>query len=168
MGKSLLIMFVLGALCVSACGNVQKKESSIELLKPQKLIVDETKTDALEKLQALKKVSEENYKFADNNARVIEVRNRNMAKLKEYSLLVEKEAEESISVQKQQIEEEYRLKIFNLQMQLKSLKLRAETRNKLKEEMEDLLLERDGRLATLEERKQDYINKKIRAYKAEM
>ena len=168
MGKSLLIMFVLGALCVSACGNVQKKESSIELLKPQKLIVDETKTDALEKLQALKKVSEENYKFADNNARAIEVRNRNMAKLKEYSLLVEKEAEESISVQKQLIEEDYRLKIFNLQMQLESLKLRAETRNKLKEEMEDLLLERDRRLATLEERKQDYMNKKIRAYKAEM
>ena len=168
MGKGLLIMFILGTLCVSACGNVQKKVSPVELSKPQKLIVDETKTDALAKLQELKKVSEKNYKLADNNTHVIELRNRNMAKLKNYRLQVEKEAEESFSVQRKQIEEEYRLKIFNLQMQLESLKLRAETRNKLKEELSDILSERDGRLTVLEERKQNYISEKMRAYKAEM
>jgi hypothetical protein len=91
-----------------------------------------------------------------------------MAKLKNYRLQVEKEAEESFSVQRKQIEEEYQLKIFNLQMQLESLKLRVETRNKLREEMEDLLSERDGRFTVLEERKQNYINEKMRAYKAEM
>ena len=168
MGKGLLIMFILGTLCVSACGNVQKKGNIVELTKPQKLIVDETKTDALAKLQELKKVSEENYKLADNNTHVVEVRNRNMAKLKDYRSQVEKEAEEYIFNQKKQIEEEYRLKIFNLQMQLESLKLRAETRNKIREEMEDLLSERDVRLAVLEERKLNYINEKIEAYKAEM
>ena len=168
MGKGLLIMFILGTLCVSACGNVQKKGNIVELTKPQKLIVDETKTDALAKLQELKKVSEENYKLADNNTHVIEVRNRNMAKLKDYRSQVEKEAEEYIFNQKKQIEEEYRLKIFNLQMQLESLKLRAETRNKLKEELSDLLSERDGRFVVLEEHKQNYISEKMRAYKAEM
>ena len=168
MGKGLLIMFILGTLCVSACGNVQKQGGLVELSKPQKLIVDETKTDALAKLQELKKVSEENYKLADNNTHVVEVRNRNMAKLKDYRSQVEKEAEEYIFNQKKQIEEEYRLKIFNLQMQLESLKLRAETRNKLKEELSDLLSERDGRFVVLEERKQNYINEKMRAYKAEM
>ena len=53
-------------------------------------------------------------------------------------------------------------------MQLESLKLRAETRNKLKEELSDLLSERDGRFVVLEEHKQNYINEKMRAYKAEM
>ena len=168
MGKGLLIMFILGTLCVSACGNVQKKGNIVELTKPQKLIVDETKTDALAKLQELKKVSEENYKLADNNTYVVEVRNRNMAKLKDYRSQVEKEAEEYIFNQKKQIEEEYRLKIFHFQIQLESLKLRAETRNKLREEMEDLLSERDLKLVVLEERKQNYINEKMRAYKAEM
>ena len=91
-----------------------------------------------------------------------------MAKLKAFRVQVEKEAEEYISAQKKQIEEEYQLKIFNLQMQLESLKLRAETRNKLREEMEDLLSERDGRLTVLEERKRNYISEKMRAYEAEM
>jgi hypothetical protein len=91
-----------------------------------------------------------------------------MEKLKAFRVQVEKEAEEYISVQKKQIEEEYQLKIFNLQMQLESLKLRAETRNKLKEELSDLLSERDGRFVVLEEHKQNYINEKMRAYKAEM
>ena len=116
MGKGLLIMFILGTLCVSACGNVQKKGNIVELTKPQKLIVDETKTDALAKLQELKKVSEENYKLADNNTHVIEVRNRNMAKLKDYRSQVEKEAEEYIFNQKKQIEEEIIAgkKVFNV------------------------------------------------------
>ena len=168
MGKGLLIMFILGTLCVSACGNVQKTGISVEQSKPQKLIVGETKTDALAKLQELRKISEENYQLADNNTRVIETRNRGVAKLKTFRVQVEKEAEEYISAQKKQIEEEYQLKIFNLQMQLESLKLRAETRNKLREEMEDLLSERDGRLTVLEERKRNYISEKMRAYKAEM
>ena len=168
MGKGLLIMFILGTLCVSACGNVQKTGISVEQSKPQKLIVGETKTDALAKLQELKKISEENYQLADNNTRVIEMRSRGMAKLKAFRVHVEKEVEEYISAQKKQIEEEYQLKIFNLQMQLESLKLRAETRNKLREEMEDLLSERDGRLTVLEERKRNYISEKMRAYKAEM
>ena len=168
MGKGLLIMFILGTLCVSACGNVQKTGISVEQSKPQKLIVGETKTDALAKLQELRKISEENYQLADNNTRVIEMRNRGMAKLNAFRVQLEKEAEEYISAQKKQIEEEYQLKIFNLQMQLESLKLRAETRNKLREEMEDLLSERDGRLTVLEERKRNYISEKMRAYKAEM
>jgi hypothetical protein len=96
------------------------------------------------------------------------MRNRDMARLKALRVQVEKEAEEYISVQKKQIEEEYQLKIFNLQMQLESLKLRAETRNELREEKEDLLSERDGRLTVLKERKQNYISEKIKAYKAEM
>mgnify|MGYP003397059563 FL=1 len=118
MGKGLLIMFILGTLCVSACGNVQKTGISVEQSKPQKLIVGETKTDALAKLQELRKISEENYQLADNNTRVIEMRNRGMAELKTFRVQVEKEAEEYISAQKKQIEEEYQLKIFNLQMQL--------------------------------------------------
>ena len=167
MGKGLLVMFILGALCVSACGNEQKKEIPIKQSEPQKLIIGATNTDALAKLQELKQVSEENYKLAYDNLRVFKLRNSDMAKLKDFRLQVEKEAEEYISNQKIQIEEEYRLRIFNLQMQLEALKLRKESRDKLKEEMEELRLERAERLTVLKERKQNYINEKMKAYKAE-
>ena len=64
--------------------------------------------------------------------------------------------------------QEFPLNKLNHKSLLESLKLRAETRNKLREEMEDLLSERDGRLTVLEERKRNYISEKMRAYKAEM
>ena len=168
MGKILLIMFVLGTLCVSACGNVQKNKDTIVQEEPKKVVLAETKLTTIEKLQELKKLSEENYVVADANTRMVELRGKEMAQLKKYRQEVEQEAEGLIAQQKKELEEEYQLRMFNLRMQLDSLKMRSKSREQLENEIEELRSEREAKLVVLEERKQEYINLKIKAYKQEM
>ena len=128
MGKGLLIMFVLGTLCVSACGDVHKKDSKSVPVKQEKIVFNETKVETIAKLQELRKLSEENYMVADANTRMVELRGREMAQLKKYRIQVKQEAEEYIAAQKKQLEEEYQLRMFNLRMQLDSLKMRSKNR----------------------------------------
>lgn len=168
MGKTLLIMLILGTFFVSACGHVQKSESKSGQAEQEKIVVSEVKAETFAKLQELKKLSEENYSVADANTRMVEMRGREMAVLKKYRLQVEQEAEEQIAAQKKQLEEEYQLRMFNLRMQLESLKMRSKNREQLENEMEDLRLEREAKLAVLQERKQNYINSKMKAYRADM
>lgn len=168
MGKGLLIMFILGTLCVSACGNVKKIDKPVVSEKPEKFIVAEVKTEPLDKLKELKKLSEENYLVADANTRMVEMRGREVAQLKKYRAQVEQEAEEQIAEQKKQLEKEYQLRMFNLRMQLDSLKIKSQNREQLECEMEDLRIEREAKLALLQERKQNYVNLKMKAYRDEM
>ncbi len=168
MGKVLLIMFVLGTLCVSACGSVQNDKNKVVRVDDKKVVISETRTETLAKLQELKKQSEETYLRAQNNTQIIELRGKEMAQLKSYRLQIERDAETQIAVSKKQLEDEYQLRIFNLQMQLESLKMGSKKREMLLEEIENLRLERESKLVILEKEKQNYIDEKMKAYKAEM
>ena len=55
MGKVLLIMFVLGTLCVSACGSVQNDENKVVQVDDKKVATSDIRTETLVKLQELKK-----------------------------------------------------------------------------------------------------------------
>ena len=168
MGKVLLIMFVLGTLCVSACGSVQNDKNKVVRVDDKKVVASEIRTETLAKLQELKKQSEETYLRAQNNTQIIELRGKEMAQLKSYRLQIERDAETQIAVSKKQLEDEYQLRMFNLQMQLESLKMGSNRREMLLEEMENLRLERESKLAILEKEKQNYIDERMKAYKAEM
>ncbi len=168
MGKVLLIMFVLGTLCVSACGSVQNDKNKVVQVDDKKVATSEIRTGTLAKLQELKKQSEETYLRANNNTQMIELRGKEMAQLKSYRLQIERDAETQIAVSKEQLEDEYQLRMFNLQMQLESLKMGSKKREMLVKEMENLRLERESKLAILEKEKQNYIDEKMKAYKAEM
>ena len=161
-------MFVLGTLCVSACGSVQNDKNKVVQVDDKKVATSEIRTGTLAKLQELKKQSEETYLRANNNTQMIELRGKEMAQLKSYRLQIERDAETQIAVSKEQLEDEYQLRMFNLQMQLESLKMGSNRREMLLEEMENLRLERESKLAILEKEKQNYIDEKMKAYKAEM
>ena len=55
-----------------------------------------------------------------------------------------------IATSKKRLEDEYQLKIFNLQMQLETLKMSFKNRENLLNEIEELRLERDAKLEILE------------------
>ena len=168
MGKILLIMFVLGTFCVSACGSVQNDKSKVVQIDDKKVVASEIKTETLAKLQELKKQSKETYLLANDNARMIELREKEMTQLKSYRLQIEQEAELQTAASKKQLEEEYQLRLFNLRMQLESIKMGSKNRESLLSEMKELQLERESKLKILEEEKQNYIDEKMKAYKAEM
>ena len=168
MGKGLLIMFIFGALLVSACSSVQNDKSEVVQVEEKKAVASEIRTETLAKLQELKKQSEDTYLHADKNTQIVELRGKEMAQLKSYRLQIEQEAELQIATSKKQLEDEYQLKIFNLQMQLETLKMSFKNRENLLNEIEKLRLERDAKLAILEKEKQNYVNEKMKAYKAEV
>ena len=168
MGKILLIMVILGTFCVSACGNGQSDNNKTVKVEEKKVVVSAGGNETLAKLQDLKKQSEENYLLADNNTRMVELRGREMAMLKKYRQQVEQEAEEQIAANKKQLEDEYQLRMFNLRMQLDSLKMGSKNRELLLNEMDDLRVEREAKLAVLQEQKQNYVSMKMKVYKAEM
>lgn len=166
MGKILLIMFVLGTFCVSACGSVQNDKKKVVQIDDKKVVASEIET--LAKLQKLKKQSKETYLRANYNARMVELCEKEMAQLKSYRLQVEKEAEVKAATSKKQLEEEYQLRLFNLRMQLESIKMNSKNRESLLSEMKELQLERQYKLAILEKEKQDYVDAKMKAYEAEL
>ena len=168
MGKILLIMFIFGTLLVSACGSVQNDKNKVVQVEDKKSVASEIRTETFAKLQELKKQSEETYLRADDNVQIVELRDKEMAQLKSYRLQIEQEAELQNATSKKQLEDEYQLKIFNLQMQLKTLKMSFKNRENLLKEIEELRLERHVRLAILEKEKQNYVNEKMKVYKAEM
>ena len=168
MGKVLLIMFIFGTLLVSACGSVQNDRNKVVQVEEKKAVASEIRTETLAKLQELKKQSEDTYLHADKNAQIVELRGKEMAQLKSYRLQIEQEAELQIATSKKRLEDEYQLKIFNLQMQLETLKMSFKNRENLLKGIEELRLERDARLAILEKEKQNYVNEKMKAYKAEL
>ena len=168
MGKVLLIMFVLGTFCVSACGSIQNNKNKVVQIDDKKVVASEIKAETLTKLQELKKQSKETYLLANDNARMIELRKKEMTKLKSYRLQIEQEAELQTAASKKQLEEEYQLRLFNLRMQLESIKMGSKNRESLLSEMEELQLERESKLAILEKEKQNYVDMKMKAYEAEM
>ena len=168
MGKILLIMFVLGTFCVSACGSVQNDKSKVVQMDDKKVVASEIQTEILAKLQDLKKQSKETYLLANDNARMIELREKEMAQLKSCRLQVEKEAEVKAATSKKQLEDEYQLRLFNLRMQLESIKMSSKNRESLLNEMKELQLERESKLEILEKEKQNYVDVKMKAYEAEM
>ena len=166
MGKILLIMFVLGTFCVSACGSVQNDKNKVVQIDDKKVVASEIQT--LAKLQKLKKQSKETYLRANYNAQMVELCEKEMAQLKSYRLQVEKEAEVKAATSKKQLEEEYQLRLFNLRVQLESIKMSSKNRESLLSEMKEMQLERDSKLAILEKEKRDYVDVKMKAYEAEL
>ena len=166
MGRILLIMFVLGTFCVSACGSVQNDKNKVVQIDDKKVVASEIET--LAKLQKLKKQSKETYLRANYNAQMVELCEKEMAQLKSYRLQVEKEAEVKAATSKKQLEEEYQLRLFNLRVQLESIKMSSKNRESLLSEMKEMQLERDSKLAILEKEKRDYVDVKMKAYEAEM
>ena len=161
-------MFVLGTFCVSACGSVQNDKSKVVQIDDKKVVASEIQTETLNKLQELKKQSKETYLRANDNAWMIELREKEMAQLKSYRLHIEQEAELQIAASKKQLEEEYQLRLFNLRMQLESIKMSSKNRESLLSEMKELQLERASKLAIIEKEKQDYVDVKIKAYEVEL
>ena len=168
MGKILLIMFVLGTFCVSACGSIQNNKNKVVQIDDKKVVASEIKAETLTKLQELKKQSKETYLLANDNARMIELREKEMTQLKSYRLQIEQEAELQTATSKKQLEDEYQLRLFNLRVQLESIKMSSKNRESLLSEMKELQLERESKLAILEKEKQDYVDVKMKAYEAEM
>ncbi len=177
MGKILLIMILIGTFCVSACGRekqadirvgvVRKVQDQAETAKLSEYEIRQkiadTKQQSTEKLAELRKQSVENYRKAGLNTHIVERREREKAELRALRVQVETQAEEKFAAHKQTLEETYQLKLFNMRMQLESLRMRPKERDKLEQEIIAVRRERELKLQVLEMEKHAYIEEQLRA-----
>lgn len=174
MGKILLLIIFVVTLLVSACGNTQqsKQAPSDNAAKPaqEKTAVDLSGTpkQSWEKLQELKQISKQTYWQADFNTRMVEQKEREQVLWQSFRLQTEQQAEANIAVRKQELEDAYQLKLFNLRVQLESLRMRSKERAKVENEIAAVRREREAKLLALQQEKQAYVDEQMRLYEADM
>lgn len=137
----------------------------------------QSQMSSLERLRALKQLSEQSYYDAELHTQMMEKDQINKAKMNKRVHLVQKQVEMLLKPQRKSIEDEYRLRIFNLRMEKDRTvsNTRFRDREKIPEllaeldkQMAALKLERDARLEELELSRQTMIAEKMAPYAQEL
>lgn len=143
--------------------------------------IGKSQMGSLQRLRGLKKISEQSYMQAELQTQLLEKEQKGKAKLFMKTKALEKEAEAVFAPVRKAVEDEYRLRIFNLR--LEKDRALANTRrselNKLQERLAEidkkiqlLIQERESQLVGVDLDKQEYIAQRIaperESLKAEM
>lgn len=139
---------------------------------------------SLSKLQGLQEASERNYLAADYDTRMFEARQIEQGRLEKRLAEAEAEAEELVAERRRQIEEEYRLRLFNLRLQLENARpspekdarmtpaerrqFEQQAKMQLEQESQQLKRERGSRIMQLEEEKKRQVEILLSPYVAQM
>jgi len=141
---------------------VKRRDAQAELGKSQ--------MGSLQHLRTLKQISEQTYLDAELRTQLIEKEQIAKAKLMGQMRLIEKEAEQALAPMRKALEDEYRLRIFNLRLEKDRAKANVRPRDvknlqntlaALDEQIQLLVKERENRMLDLESEKQVYISKKM-------
>lgn len=179
-------MAIAAALVISACGTpVQSHQEKIAVVNYEKVVQEHpeqsklAKSEALlaelrqrrklqekmaleqlrslEKLRELTAASQQSYWAADFNTRMVEMQAIENERLHKLAAQAEAEADKKIADRKNAVEESYRLEIFNLRIQLESVKLKPELREQIHMKLVKAKEAREHELAALREEKNAYM-----------
>ncbi len=119
---------------------------------------------SINKLQMLKKVSEQNYHLADINTRMMHLRTYENDKLQKQIKIYENEADSILSERRNAIEYDYKLEIFNLELALQNVRLTPEQKADIENKISKAKSARNARLAQLMQEKQMIVAQKAAPY----
>lgn len=196
MNRIFLALLLISSLIVSACGGINHSQEKIAVLNWDKVVtahplqsklkqgeailkdllqkrkaqeeLAKAQLSSLDKLRSLKKISEKTYLDADFNTRMFGKQERENVRLQKFFAQADAEAEQLIAERKKEVEETYRLKIFNLRMRLESVRMRPDDRKAAEEELADARMMRETELSRLQAEKEAYVKKKMEPYIKEM
>lgn len=185
MSKKFFVMLLAGAVLFTACGNINSGQEKIavvdmkkivsvhpdyaKLQQGEKMLLDlkqkradqaelaKTQLESLAKLEELKRISERTYLTADYNTRMYAAEVKEAAKLQQVRKQVESDAESLIADRKENIEDSYRLKMFNLRLQLDSVRMSKDKKQALKDELALERGNREEKIYALEAEKAAYV-----------
>lgn len=138
---------------------LNKRKGQEELAKAQ--------LSSLNKLRSLRQLSQQSFMEADFNARMVEQREIENAKLQKFVAQAEAEADAQLAERKKNIEEAYKLKIFNLRAILETVKMKPDERQAVEKQLQELQKERGAQIAKLQAEKRRLVDAKVLPYKAE-
>lgn len=138
---------------------LNKRKGQEELAKAQ--------LSSLNKLRSLRQLSEQSFMEADFNTRMVEQREIENAKLQKFAAQAEAEADAQLAERKKNIEEAYKLKLFNLRAILEAVKMKPDERQAVEKQLQELQKERGAQIAELQAEKRRLVDAKVLPYKAE-
>lgn len=138
---------------------LNKRKGQEELAKAQ--------LSSLNKLRSLRQLSQQSFMEADFNTRMVEQREIENAKLQKFAAQAEAEADNQLAERKKNVEEAYKLKIFNLRAILETVKMKPDERQAVEKQLQELEKERGAQIAELQAEKRRLVDAKVLPYKAE-
>ena len=138
---------------------LNKRKGQEELAKAQ--------LSSLNKLRSLRQLSQQSFMEADFNTRMVEQREIENAKLQKFAAQAEAEADAQLAERKKNIEEAYKLKIFNMRAILETVKMKPDERQAVEKQLQELQKERGAQIAELQAEKRRLVDAKVLPYKAE-
>lgn len=138
---------------------LNKRKGQEELAKAQ--------LSSLNKLRSLRQLSQQSFMEADFNTRMVEQREIENAKLQKFAAQAEAEADAQLAERKKNIEEAYKLKLFNLRAILEAVKMKPDERKAVEKQLQELQKERGAQIAELQAEKRRLVDAKVLPYKAE-
>lgn len=138
---------------------LNKRKGQEELAKAQ--------LSSLNKLRSLRQLSQQSFMEADFNTRMVEQREIENAKLQKFAAQAEAEADAQLAERKKNIEEAYKLKLFNLRALLEAVKMKPDERQAVEKQLHELQKERGAQIAELQAEKRRLVDAKVLPYKAE-
>lgn len=138
---------------------LNKRKGQEELAKAQ--------LSSLNKLRSLRQLSQQSFMEADFNTRMVEQREIENAKLQKFAAQAEAEVDNQLAERKKNVEEAYKLKIFNLRAILETVKMKPDERQAVEKQLQELQKERGAQIAELQAEKRRLVDAKVLPYKAE-
>lgn len=138
---------------------LNKRKGQEELAKAQ--------LSSLNKLRSLRQLSQQSFMEADFNTRMVEQREIENAKLQKFAAQAEAEADAQLAERKKNIEEAYKLKLFNLRAILEAVKMKPDERQAVEKQLQELQKERGAQIVELQAEKRRLVDAKVLPYKAE-
>ena len=122
---------------------------------------------SLNKLRSLRQLSQQSFMEADFNTRMVEQREIENAKLQKFAAQAEAEADNQLAARKKDVEDAYKLKLFNLRAILEAVKMKPDERQAVEKQLQELQKERGAQIAELQAEKRRLVDAKVLPYKAE-
>ena len=118
---------------------LNKRKGQEELAKPQ--------LSSLNKLRSLRQLSQQSFMDADFNTRMVEQKEIENAKLQKFVAQAEADADNQLAARKKDVEDAYKLKLFNLRALLEAVKMKPDERQAVEKQLQELQKERGAQIA---------------------
>mgnify|MGYP001137269960 FL=1 len=138
---------------------LNKRKGQEELAKAQ--------LSSLNKLRSLRQLSQQSFMEADFNTRMVEQREIENAKLQKFVAQAEADADNQLAARKKDVEDAYKLKLFNLRALLEAVKMKPDERQAVEKQLQEVQKERGAQIAELQAEKRRLVDAKVLPYKAE-
>ena len=138
---------------------LNKRKGQEELAKAQ--------LSSLNKLRSLRQLSQQRFMEADFNTRMVEQKEIENAKLQKFVAQAEADADNQLAARKKDVEDAYKLKLFNLRALLEAVKMKPDERQAVEKQLQELQKERGAQIAELQAEKRRLVDAKVLPYKAE-